>query len=64
MYLIGGRGQPVRTRDGVIHLVTQQNTSGFANRTPCGIYWREVAEFADEAEAVSCMTCLVHEARS
>lgn len=63
MFLIGGRAQPVRTRDGVIHLVVH-NTSGFMPRTSCGIYWREVALFADEDEAVSCMTCLVHEARS
>lgn len=64
MFLIGGRGQPVRTRDGVIHLVVQRNASGFMPRTSCGIYWREVALFADEDEAVSCMTCLVHAARS
>lgn len=63
MYLIGGRGQPVRTRDGVIHLVTQYTTSGFASRTACGVDWRRTTEFEAEDAIVSCMTCLVHEAR-
>lgn len=64
MFLIGGKGQPVRTPDGMVHLVTQHTTGGFAHETACGIYWRKVAQYADEGEAVNCMTCLVHEARS
>jgi hypothetical protein len=66
MFLIGGKGQPVRALDGVVHLITQHNTGGFSNRTACGIAWRRQygVMFADNNEAVSCMTCLVHEARS
>lgn len=64
MFLSGGKRQPVKTWDGVIHLVIQRDARGFAGQTPCGIYWRDVAEFADEGAEVSCMTCLVHEARS
>jgi hypothetical protein len=64
VFLIGGRGQLVRTQDGVIHVVTQHVTGGFDTRTACGVDWRRKAEFAPEDEVVSCMTCLVHEARS
>ena len=66
MFLIGGKGQPIRTLDGVIHLITQHNTTGFSGKTACGIAWRREkgVTFADEGEVVSCMTCLVHEARS
>lgn len=64
MYLIGGRAQLIETVDGVVHLITQHTTSGFADRTACGVDWRRTAKFADENVTVSCMTCLVHEARS
>lgn len=66
MFLIGGRGQPIRTPDGMIHLVTQHNRGGFSSSTACGIIWRREngAAFAAEGAEVSCMTCLIHEARS
>lgn len=65
MFLIGGRGQPIRTRDGVIHLVTPSGVQGvFAQQTPCGIDWRRTAEYAPDDAIVNCMTCMVHEARS
>lgn len=66
MNLIGGRGQPIRTSDGVIHLVTQHHRGGFLNQTACGISWRREngAAYAAEGTEISCMTCLVHEERS
>lgn len=64
MYLIGGRGQPVRTPDGVTHLITQYATSGFVSTTTCGIRWRQIAEYAEDGAAIDCMTCLVHEAKA
>ncbi len=63
MYLIGGRGQPVRTPDGMVHVITQMRTGGFVHFTACGVNWRRDAEFAPDDAAVNCMTCLVHEAR-
>lgn len=63
MFLIGGKGQPVRTRDGVVHVVTQYNAGGFVNVTACGVDWRRLAEYAPDDAVVDCMTCLVHEAR-
>lgn len=64
MYLIGGRSQPIRTADGMIHVVSQVNTGGFANHTTCGVAWRRQAEYASDDAVIDCMTCLVHEARS
>lgn len=63
MFLIGGKGQPVRTRDGMVHVVTQMTTGGFASFTACGVDWRRLAEYAPDDAVVDCMTCLVHEAR-
>lgn len=63
MYLIGGRGQHVRTPDGMIHVVTHMTTGGFAYDTACGVDWRRRAEYAPDDAVVNCMTCLVHEAR-
>lgn len=66
MFFIGGKEQPIRALNGVIHLITQHNTGGFSDKTACGIAWRREngVVFADDNETVSCMTCLVHEARS
>lgn len=63
MYLIGGRGQPVRTRDGMVHVITQHNAGGFVNFTACGVDWRRLADYVPDDTPVSCMTCLVHQAR-
>lgn len=66
MYLIGGRRQPIQTPDGVVHLITQHTRGGFSKETACGIDWRweRGAAYAATDAEVSCMTCLVHEARS
>ncbi len=66
MFLIGGKGQPIRTANGVVHLVIQRNAGGFLSTTACGIAWRRDGSlvWAAEGEEVSCMTCLIHEARS